>query len=96
MSPDRVSPNSLGRRVSNPPLLLLLFRFFPLFGSCSGQRELEIDVAFVARILNKLLLIRQPPHDEFYAVRFGPGFKPAPTSLAVPLLPSLWPALQTT
>jgi hypothetical protein len=55
------------------PLLPLLFLFFPLFGPGSGQRELEIDVAFVARILNELFLIRQPPHYEFHAIRFRPG-----------------------
>src|SRR6266446_5391764 len=58
---------------SSPLLLLLLFLFFPLFGPCSGQRELETDVAFVARILHELFLIRQPPHYEFYAIRFRPG-----------------------
>jgi hypothetical protein len=55
------------------PLLLLLLLFFLLFGSGSGQRELEIDVAFVARIFDELLLIRQPPHHEFHAIRFRPG-----------------------
>src|SRR5262249_15870353 len=54
-------------------LLPLLFLFFPLFGPCSRQRELKTDVAFVARILHELFLIRQPPHYEFYAIRFRPG-----------------------
>jgi hypothetical protein len=52
---------------------LLVLCFFPLFDPGSGQGELEIDVAFVARVLHELFLIRQPPHDEFDAVRPGPG-----------------------
>ena len=54
-------------------LILLFLYFFPLFSPGSGQRELEIDVAFVARILHELFLIRQPPHHEFHAIRFRPG-----------------------
>ena len=50
----------------------MLFLFFFFFGPCSGQREFEIDVAFVARILHELFLIRQPPHYEFYAIGFRP------------------------
>jgi len=53
------------------PLLLLLFLFFLFFGPCSGQRELEIDVALMARIFDELVSIRQPPHYEFYAIRFS-------------------------
>src|SRR6202043_1075908 len=47
-------------------------RFFPVFGPRCGQSELQTDVAFMACVLHQLLLIRQPPEHDFYAIRLRP------------------------
>src|ERR1700688_2675164 len=60
---------------SRPSFTLLVgcvCRFFLIFGTCCAQSELQTDDAFMACVLHQLLLIRQPPEHDFYAIRLGP------------------------
>src|SRR5207237_8211195 len=52
-------------------LLSFLCRLFPVLGPCRRQGKFQTDIAFVARVLDELFLIREFPHYELDAKGFG-------------------------
>src|SRR5437773_6107620 len=52
-------------------LLSFLCRFFPVLGTCRRQGKLQTDIAFVARVLDELFLIREFPHYKLDAKGLG-------------------------